>query len=194
MRRIEKEVRVGPFSLFCWLLFLVDLLPLARDSRQRLGQAEVQVYGLEHDETQAEPGSCGERVGLDRRDCAEPSAKSGTEGEGNREAGTNDGHCRASRGLVGDVGRHGGRELDVAFRESADDSAGDKGAEVDGGNPKEDGEYVSAHGHEESDSAAVSIGKGSNYWGCDGLEKTVGVGGCQIGKNRLSNRDCNRKG
>lgn len=141
----------------------------ARKRGQGFGQAKIKIDRLDDNEEQAETGGRGKRICCHRRDCAKPCSQPWTKGEGNGKAGSDDGHGRASRGLVRDVAGHGRRQLNVAFGKPADDATGDEGPKVGGGNPEEDGENIAAHGGEESGTAAMAVGKAPDQRGSNGL-------------------------
>ena len=107
---VEEEVGVCAVDgrgggCSCWFLLglglgIVDLsagrLSLVRQSRECLRQTEVEVYRLDDDQSQRHAGGCREGVGGHGTESAQPCAQGRTEGEGDREAGSDEGHGRAA--------------------------------------------------------------------------------------------------
>lgn len=75
--------------------------------------------------------------------------------------------------LIRDIGCDCDCELDIAFGEATDYAREEEGAEIGGADPEEDAEDVAGHAEEEGCSAAVAVGEGADYGGCEGLEKAA---------------------
>ena len=146
-------------------------LDLLRQSRECLGQTEVEVDRLDDDQRQRNAGGRREWVGRHGAKGAQPSAQSRTEREGDGEAGADEGHGRAALRRVRNISCDGRGQLDVALGETADDARGEEGAEVGGHDPEEHRENVARHAEEEGGSAAIAVGEVADYGRGDGLEE-----------------------
>lgn len=167
-------MRIRPLQLLHHrLLRITLLLAPSRQRRQSFRQAKVEIDRLNHNQRQTEPRRRRKRIRRHCRNRTQIRTQPRPKGKGNREARADEGHGRSARGRIRDVAGHGRRQLDVALGEAADDAARDKGAEVDGGDPEEDGEDVAGHGGEEGFAAAVAVGEGADQGGGNRLEESV---------------------
>jgi len=188
--KVEQKVRVGPLHRRgSRVLFLVCILTrgsrtvllLPGEGGERLREAKVEIDRLSDDKEQGHARGRGKGVGGDRSDGAQPGAKGWTKGEGDGEAGADQGHgCAAAVG-VRDIRRNGRGELHIALGETADNARGQKGAEVDGHDPQEHREDVAHHAGQQGRAAAILVREVPDDGRGKGLEETVAAGLVNLG-------------
>ena len=177
MRKVDQQMRIRPTPLAHLPLPLptshmpirLPIHTFLPNHRPRLRQIQPQIKRLDQNQAQRKPRRRRKRIRRHRTNIRQRRPQRRPERKRNTKARTHQRHRRPTLPLIANIRRHGRRQLNIALTQPPHDPTGQKGAEVDGGDPQGDGGDVADHGPEQGGAAAVPVGEAPDDGGGDRL-------------------------